>query len=506
MYRKLLYPAGLALLALLVFTYIFDPKLDVNGDNCYYYIFASSLAAGDGYVDMQGEATAHFPPGYPLLMVPLRLVTASIAAQKVLNLLFLFGGVLLLFYTLVGEGVKRTVAFIACAAMLVTPHLLEFSRMMMSEASCIFFMALALYAYTRLPVAGDAGWRSPWLYLFLLAASYTLYIRTQAVAFVAAFVAMLFFVRRFKLALLLSLSVFVAYLPWVVRNAMLGLEQSRYVHQVAFSRVWSTARMLVVQAIPESVLPLFRIRYAGEPSLLLYAIAFLMLVLVVYGFWQLKRVRLLLLFSLLGNIAIVSVMNTPSNYRYMVIVLPFITMGLFVGVWSVGDALCRRVFKKSFSPWFLLLLFVPTCFFFDDGGRSTLWGLHKRAHAPYRPEFASYISIGREALKLGDGCTTASRKPEFLYVALGLRGVRMKQGMNNVQILNDLLDDDVDFLLLENMGFRYTALVLYPFIKEHPQFFEALKYTVSPTNILFKFNKEAARKALVKSGYREAGK
>ena len=143
---RLLYPIGLALLALLVFIYIFDTKVDVNGDNCYYYIFATSLAAGDGYADMLGNATAHFPPGYPLLMAPLRFFTDSVVAQKVLNLVFLFAAVLLFFYTMVAEGVKRSLAFIACAAMLVTPHLLEFSRMMMSEASCIFFISLALFA------------------------------------------------------------------------------------------------------------------------------------------------------------------------------------------------------------------------------------------------------------------------------------------------------------------------------------------------------------------------
>lgn len=77
------------MLALLVFIYIFNPQIDINGDNCYYYAFASALAAGEGYVDIAGEPSALFPPGYPLLMTPLRFITDSVVAQKVMNLLFL---------------------------------------------------------------------------------------------------------------------------------------------------------------------------------------------------------------------------------------------------------------------------------------------------------------------------------------------------------------------------------------------------------------------------------
>ncbi len=497
---RLLYPIGLALLALLVFIYIFDTKVDVNGDNCYYYIFATSLAAGDGYADMLGNATAHFPPGYPLLMAPLRFFTDSVVAQKVLNLVFFFAAVLLFFYTMVAEGVKRSLAFIACAAMLVTPHLLEFSRMMMSEASCIFFISLALFAFKRLPAERGVLWRSPWLYVFVLSVVYTFYIRTQAIVFVAAVAGALLFARRFKEALLLVGGFAVALLPWVLRNAMLGLEQSRYVNQIDLSRVWKIAHMLVVQAIPESVVPFFKVHYGGAPTLLLYIIALSMLALVLYGFWRLKSLRLVLFFSLVGNVAIISVMNSPSLYRYMIIVLPFITMGLVVGLWSCANAVCTWILKKSLSPWFLLLLFVPTFFSCNDKSKGTVWGLNKMARASYSSHIDAFISIGAEAAKYGNDFVTASRKPELLYVKTGLRGVRIRKSTDGVQILNELVADKVDFLILENLGIRYTYTVLYPFIKDHPQFFEMLKLTPQPANILFKFNRETARQYLVERG------
>ncbi len=504
--RNLLYPAGLALLALLVFTYIFDPKIDVNGDNCHYYIFASSLAAGDGYVDMMGKATSVFPPGYPLLMAPLRFITASVVAQKVLNLLFLFGAVLLFYYVMLSQGVKRALAFIACAAIIVTPHLLEFSRMMMSEASCIFFITLSLFAFTRLPAEGGVRWRSPWLYIFIFSAAYTFYIRTQAMVVVAAFAVALLAARRFKELFLFAGGFVVALLPWVVRNALLGLEQSRYVSQLDFSRVWSIVCMLVVQVIPESVLPFFRVQYGEAPPLYLFFVAVVMLALVFYGFWRLKGVRIFLIFALLGNIAIVSVMNSPSYYRYMIIVMPLITIGLLVGLWSVCDALCNGVAKKNFSPWFLLLLFVPAFLHSNDKDKDTVWGLHYTARKPYPHAIGSYIAIGEEAVKCCDTCIVASRKPEFLYVCTGLRGVNVKKAMTNIEILNDLISKKVDMLILENLGSAYTYEVLYPFVNDHPQFFTMLARIPTPPNILFEFHREKARQYLKRYGYLDVEK
>lgn len=494
--NKMLYPTGLALLALLVFTYIFDPKIDSNGDNCHYYILASSLAAGNGYTDILGNPSALFPPGYPLLMAPLRLFTDSIVAQKVLNLLFLFGAVLLLFRTMVAEGVKPALAFIAGAAVLVTPHLLEFSTMMMSEASCIFFVTLALWAFSHLPTDGRAGWRSPWLLLFLFATVYTFYIRTQAIAFVAAFIVALFIMRRWRLGLALSGAFVAALLPWVLRNAFWGLEQSRYVNQIDFSKVWKVLNMLLVQSVPESIIPFFPVRYGSVPSLTLYAIAVAVLAFVVYGICRFKRLRLPLLLFFAGNLALVSIMDSPSYYRYMIITLPFLTAGLVAGLWSACDALCRRVSKRSFSPWFMLLLFLPAILCCNSDREHTLRWLHHEAVADYSAPVRAYLAIGGEAASLARGSIVASRKPELLFVSKGVRGVRYKESDTNVQIVSDFLSANVDYIILENLGFRYAANVLYPCLNDHPFFFEPVSCTSAPVNILFRFHKERARRWL----------
>lgn len=505
--EEIIYPTGLALLALLVFMYVFNPKIDINGDNCYYYAFASALAAGEGYVDVAGEPSALFPPGYPLLMTPLRFITDSVVAQKVMNLFLLFGATLLLYYTLLGEGVKRSLSFIACAACLFTPHLLEFSTMMMSEASCIFFIALSLWAYLRVDTAMQGAksvpWRNPWLWIFIFSVTYAFFIRTQAVVLFIAFLAALVVARYFKVAGLLAAVFALCWLPWALRNAVLGLGQSRYVSQIDFSNIWGNLKMLIVQAIPESIIPFMPVRYGSSPSLLLYVIAIAMLVFIVYGFLKMRRLRLLLPLLLAGNVAMVSIMNTPSYYRYMVIVLPFITAGLVLGLWNALNIAATRLLKRSLTPWLMLLLFVPAAYMTKDKSKHTLQGLHAITCAKYPPTVQTFLAIGDALAKLPDVGIAASRKPELLYVHFGVRGKRLKEYATDVDILNNMLDENIDYLVLENMGFEYTYKVLYPFVQHHQNLFELVKYTNNPMALLFRFKKADAERWLKSRGYRE---
>jgi len=62
---------------ILIFTFfhvygnIFDHKIDLGGDNAYYYILGNSIASGQGYTNIETKnkiANTHFPPGYPLII------------------------------------------------------------------------------------------------------------------------------------------------------------------------------------------------------------------------------------------------------------------------------------------------------------------------------------------------------------------------------------------------------------------------------------------------------
>lgn len=488
---RYIYQAGLFLIALLVFPYVFNAKLDLNGDNCYYYINATSLASGNGYCDMFGEPTANFPPGYPLLMAPLRAVTSSFVAQKILNLLFLFGGVILLFSVLVREGVRRELSFIAAAAVLVTPHLLEFSTMMMSEASCFFFIILAFWSFLRVPSEpGASPWRSGYLYLFLFAVFYSLLIRTQAVVLFLAFSAGLLMIRRRKLALAVVAATAICYMPWMIRNMVLGLGQSRYLDQVSFSFVGSKLKMLLVQALPESVVPCFKVDYMQSPSILLWAIAIVMLLLIAYGVWQLRRLRLVMYLFLSGGVGIVAIMDSPSLYRYLIILLPFFTATLVVGLWCICSYLWKMVSRKSLSPWFMSAVLLPGLLQGGDSMfRHSLSDIHEYASGDYPPLFRNSFAMARQAMGMDRDAVVASRKPELLYLVEGLKGVPLINAADDTVAVRYLLECDVDYLIVDGTVPGDNIMKL---INGNRNLFTVKSYILEPDMFLFRFEKENA--------------
>ncbi len=79
---------------------VFDPKLDLNGDNMTYFMLSQSLEQGLGFTDQYGlqlKPHMHFPPGYPLFMACLRkLGFESVTAMKIANGVLLCLSILLL--------------------------------------------------------------------------------------------------------------------------------------------------------------------------------------------------------------------------------------------------------------------------------------------------------------------------------------------------------------------------------------------------------------------------
>lgn len=488
--------AALAVIAFLVFAYVFNAKPDLNGDNCYYYANATSLAQGKGYSDMFGNPTTNFPPGYPLLMAPVRLVTDSIVAQKVLNLLFLFAGVCLLFDVLVKLGFKRSLAFVMGVAVLVTPHLLEFSTMMMSEASCFCCLALIAWLYLRLPDSDESVWRSPLFYLFLLSVVFVYFIRTQAVAMLVACVIALLFARRWYRALAVIAAFIIGCLPWVIRNELLGLNQSRYVSQIDLSHVIDNFKMLVVQAVPESILPFVNVSYENEPGWGLWLFALLWLSVIIFGFCRMGKLRWVMILLVLGTFTIISVIDTPSRYRYITTILPFLTAGLLVGLWSLGNTIAERLGMRSFSPWFMLLLLVPMLTQRNNETKHTVWGLHSIAKTPFPPNYRNYFELGRQLYKYNKRAVVATRKPELLFVNSGIRGKHFLETEDQRVLIQDLVNKKIDFVVLDQLGFAATYIYLLPCVEQNPDLFRPVMNIPNPNTYLIQFDRKKAQEWL----------
>ena len=489
---------GVALLAIFIisFSYIFDSKLNLNGDNCYYYINATSLAKGNGYADMMGKPTTNFPPGYPLLMTPLRMITDSIVAQKILNGVFLFVGVMLLFSTMVRAGFKRSLAFLACSAAFVTPHLLEFSTMMMSEASCFCCTALIFWLFQSITRKEKKEktpvWRMPRFYIMLALIVFAYYIRTQSAAIVAGFILAFLFMRRYTQSAAVIAAFAIGYLPWVVRNAILGLNQSRYTAQIDFTNIFSTTKMLITQAIPESIIPFVPVNYEEPTNAALWIIGIVMLATILYGFWNMGKLRWPLFFYFCGTIGIISLFNVPSEYRYLTSATPFLTMGLFVGLYKFCNTVTIKMLKRRFSPWILLLLFVPATMQEAKGYKHTLKDLHIIATNKFPPQYANFFKAGEVVAQFAPNAIVCSRKPELLYAHSGIRGVNYMETENTAQMLQNMIDKNVNFVIFEQLGFSSSYYYLLPCLAKHKDIFTIVYELDEPETFLFVFDKQKA--------------
>ena len=363
------------------YVYIFNEKIDINGDNCRYYTFASSLASGQGYADISAPTphpTNAFPPGYPLLMTPLRFFTDSIIAQKILNGLFLLGGALLLFFFMIKRKIPESLALVGACAAILSDRVLHFSTMMMSEMSCFFVSTAAIFLLANMkkekPFYKDLSF-----YGMLVMVILCYHIRTQGVALFAAVVLFFLCTKKWKEAASTVAGFIIGCLPWIWRNKSLGIGQSRYFESIAqvnpwrpedgsldlsgiIDRFFETLGMLVSKALPNSVIPYFKVNYSAEVSagFFMWIIAILLIFLIIRGFWAFGKYRWVLIGYTVFTFGLVSIFSTPSENRYITTLIPFMNMGLLVGIYAVAtDTIHRFKLKYTFSPWVLSLLLLP---------------------------------------------------------------------------------------------------------------------------------------------------
>ncbi len=490
-----------------LFSYTFNAKLDMNGDNCFYYSYATSIAEGSGYCDVSHpdiKPSSTFPFGYPLLMSPLRLVTDSIIAQKILNGIFLFISAILLF--LVSNSIlkNRNLAFTLSLVSLINYRVLEFTTMMMSEASFILFSLLIIYLLHLLSQRERVWWREPLFYILIVASGYSFEIRTQGITLICAVIVYFLFNKKWIIAGSYAAGTYLTTLPWVIRNSVQEVGKSRYLDQVfavnpwrpeegyhefsaVISRAFDTLQMIVTKAIPNSVMPYLKVNY-NEPSAgVEWIVGVLLVGLIVYGFLQFKRFAPLLISYSVFTVGIICLWSAPSGNRYLTTILPLFEVGLILGVYTL-----LKLKIKNFSPLWLLipitLLVAPK-----------LKQRNEIAKRDYPQNFKNFIELA-DKLKSANNeeIIVCSRKSNIFYVLSGLKGVNYRYTLDNKELIRGLLEDDVDYVILDQLGYSSTFRYLLPAVQNHPEIFKAIYKTSAPENYILQFDKAKAKELLGK--------
>jgi len=538
--KSLLYFGILFLVFIQVYPYIFDVKLFLGGDNADYYILANSLANGDGYsyYHMPGNPPGnHFPPGYPFLMsLLMRVGIDSMIAMKIFNGVLLFLSSYLLFHLSFKLTKNKILSLILAVLMLLNRNMLEYSTIMMSEISFVFFTLLTIYLF-MLSYERNFNLKSPYFYLMIASMIILFYIRTQGIALFGAFLLFLAFKKQFKpLIVFIALSV-IAVLPWQIRSANLG--GNTYTQQLMrvdpynndsekmkfsdwMDRIGENAIRYVSKEIPNSIFPIMTVEYKDrttgkdiEAPTSYWVVGILIIVLALIGIWSIKEYRWL--FLLLYGSTFGIYMLWPQVWFGIRFILPMVPVTLMFAIFGIYYLL-QLVFKpktpliesNKFALVFALLCFLQI---------SPIKALAQKSAMPHPINWANFLKIGewsKDNLK-GDKIVISNRKPSLIYAVSKHKQAGFLYTSDREAMLNDFKKNGVTHVIFEQLGFNQTGKYLFPLFQKEPEKFKQIHQfgagvkkdqngnNLPPTNAawLYEFNPNLGYQGPYKNGIRE---
>ncbi len=486
-----------------VYAYIYDAKIDLNGDNANYYMLGQALHHGGGYVSINSinnTPNNHFPPGYPAILSALFFVSDSFFAVKILNALFLLGS-LLLSFILIKEISGELIAWVSIPFLVLNIHLLKYSTMMMTEIPFLFFSLLSFWFFFKGHQTGGAkSYRAYGLAFIFFLISF--YIRTLGIAILAAYGLVLLFEWRTRWKILVSyvFGFIAGYLPWIIRGQNLGgnsyLKQlvminpyrpelgeaglSNYIFRFA-----SNLGRYISREIPEVLFPYRVFNYKEPVDNIEWLVGVLILIIIVWGVIRLKTYRKLIIGYVAATFAVLLIWpNVWVGIRFVLPTLPFLILLLLNGLQGVFELL-QKPLKKLIPVWISLILVLP---FFKE-----IHILNIKSKAAYDSKWENYFSLAKALKSEGNSQIVVScRKPTLFYMFSGTFTTRYKYTLDDKELLADLEVRKVDYVVLEQLGYSSTYRYLYPAIEKNPERFENISHIANPNTYLLKFIKSGS--------------
>lgn len=201
-----------------------DPRFDFQFDANFYQQAARGLLAGEGYRWYRAQPTAYLPPGYPVVLASVYAVFGENPfVGKLLNVV-LATLTCFLVHRVAKHAYGEGVALPAAALFAVCPGDVFASALLLSEV--VFGCALMGILLAFLRWSGEPGASGSWRWLlFGVLLGLASLVRGVALLLLTVFIVVWVLElgwRRpvFRRALLATLGLVLAILPWVVRNAV----------------------------------------------------------------------------------------------------------------------------------------------------------------------------------------------------------------------------------------------------------------------------------------------
>lgn len=503
----------IAALFAVVYFYSFDSKLDLNGDNANYIRLARNMSTGLGYSfnTAQGvEPTNFYPPAYPaFLSVFMSMGISSLIFFKLLDGLFLFLSIAGLFYLLKRLTLQDNLALVVAVMTIISPQILHFSCIVMSEMFYLFTSVVCFVSLYKYSTSDKTKfWQSPYFYLAIISAALSYYIRTVGTTVIFSMLVFFLFRKEWKAAGASAVSIVALLLPWSLRNSSLGLE-SRYLGTIMTINPWrpeegtvsSVGDMIdkmllnfdeiMIKGIKEILFPFLTIDYEAPSSYFAIIMGVAVIAVIFYGAWNMNKLKWVFVAYMLSSIGLLLLWHGGNGSRYLVPIAPVLFMLFYLGLIS----LARRVLRLSdkvaaFVPFgflIVVLMMIPP-----------MQMLAKMSKEPYPPAYTNYFEIAKVMHeKAPKNSIVCCRKPElFMYYAPNIFCVNYIYTPDAKALITDLVKKNVEYVVLEQLGYGSTGRYLYPAIQQYMQLFQMVWQLPEPDTYLLRFDRVKAKEIL----------
>ncbi len=500
-----------------MFAYTVNPKLDLNGDNAIYIRTARALAGGHGYALPSADGgyvpTGVFPVGYPaVLSVLIRLGIDSLMGFKAINCLFLLLSVVGLFLITRRITAQTYLSFAIAVLTMFSGALWSFAGMAMSEMTYMTATILSMcmmYIYSvKSDEQGTPFYRSPYFYLSFIFAACAYYTRTIGVSILFAVIMFYLFRKEWWASLSAASGCVLCLLPWSLRNASHGIGERYLVSMMMVNerrpeegsvtiwglieRIFNNINEIVIQGFKGLLFPFGEWTTTGFVA---WFFGLLVLAVVIYGIWNMGKMRWAMLAFLLGNMGMWGLWHGGNGTRYVIPFIPYLFVFFGVGVWAAVQQFILKSHPFSGKPnslWGLvfLVLMLPMI--------KPVQKLHAEVKSPYPLAYTHYFNLAQMMQNsVEKGTVVCCRKPEFFaYFAPDLVPTNYIYDLNPDAVVLNLVDQKVDYVVMEQLGYGSTARYLYPAIQAHQDLFSTVYVSPKPETYLLKFNREAAKQKL----------
>ncbi|MFQ5750795.1 MAG: hypothetical protein ACE5HI_02260, partial [bacterium] len=198
---------------------------------------------------------------------------------------------------------------------------------------------------------------------------------------------------------------------------------------------------------------------------------------------RLKNYKLLLMSYFIGTFGILLLWpNVWFGTRFLLPSVPLLIYCLFNGIYEViAFGLSKINFTPKFHPLYLLVfIFI----FFPK-----IKELKAQANSSYPSNWKNYFATARWVKSnTAHDVVVCCRKPVMFYLFADRYTTGYKNTLDDQELIEGLKQNDVDYVVLEQLGFGSTYRYLYPAIKKNPGLFPVVFHLKNPDTYLLKFS------------------